>query len=51
MDESKRCHSAQAEKNNAQMILNKLNSEYQMRNGNAEDLKEVAERNEWWMTW
>lgn len=37
-----------AEKNNAQdVILNKLNSEYQMRERQrAEDLKEVAERNE-----
>lgn len=36
-----------AEKNNAQdVILNKLNSEYQMRERKrAEDLKEVAERN------
>nr|DAS60045.1 MAG TPA: Protein of unknown function (DUF2570) [Caudoviricetes sp.] len=36
-----------AEKNNAQdVILNKLNSEYQMRERQlAEDLKEVAERN------
>lgn len=36
-----------AEKNNAQdVILNKLNSEYQMRERQrAEDLKEVADRN------
>ena len=36
-----------AEKNNAQdVILNKLNSEYQMRERqHAEELKEVAERN------
>lgn len=37
----------QAEKNNAQdVILNKLNSEYQMRERQrAEELKEVADRN------
>lgn len=37
----------QAEKNNAQdVILNKLNSEYQMRERQrAEELREVAERN------
>lgn len=36
-----------AEKNNAQdVILNKLNSEYQMREGQrAEEVKEAAERN------